>query len=58
MTKSDDGMYRKSKVMSGVERDGMEFLFTEKSFEEDTPSTENAKSKIEEMLKKRKSKVL
>ena len=44
--------------MNGVERDGIEFLFTEKSFDEDAPSTENAKSKIEEMLKKRKSKVI
>ena len=43
------GVYRKSEI-----NDGMKENFSEKAFDEDTFSTENAKSKIESMLKKSK----
>ena len=38
--------------------EGMEENLNEKAFEEDTSSTENAKSKIESMIRARKAKVL
>ena len=47
------GVYRKRDMDEGMEED-----FNEKAFEEDTSSTENAKSKIESMIRARKEKVL
>ena len=52
-TRLSGGVYRKRDMDEGMEEN-----FNEKAFEEDTSSTENAKSKIESMIRARKAKVL